>query len=331
VVKGVYLPSSPESVVIDIDYKSGRPLQSHAKAPFMATFRVIPADALDHEHKANDEKQKAKAIWKACMFKVGDDCRQDVLALQLIALFQNLFNNAGLDLYTFPYRVVATEPGCGVIEVVPGTISRDILGREKINSFYTYFIHKYGNEDSAGFQLARKNFIKSMAAYSVIVYLLTLRDRHNGNIMIDDVGHIVHIDFGFILGISPGGVVFNDIIKSGFETSPFLLKKEMIQIMGGNSDAEPFKWFAELVVRGYLAARPYCEQIVQMVTLMIESGLPCFFRGEETIKRLRERFQPDLSERKAAEFMMDKVKKSYENPLTTAYDVFQNLQNQIPY
>ncbi len=28
---GVYLPSNPESIVVDIEYKSGRPLQSHAK------------------------------------------------------------------------------------------------------------------------------------------------------------------------------------------------------------------------------------------------------------------------------------------------------------
>ena len=28
---GVYLPSNPEGKVVDIDYKSGKPLQSHAK------------------------------------------------------------------------------------------------------------------------------------------------------------------------------------------------------------------------------------------------------------------------------------------------------------
>ena len=37
---GVYLPSNPDGVVIDINRKLGRPLQSHAKAPFMATFKI---------------------------------------------------------------------------------------------------------------------------------------------------------------------------------------------------------------------------------------------------------------------------------------------------
>jgi len=62
-------------------------------------------------------------------------------------------------------------------------------------------------------------------------------------------------DFGFILGISPGGVVFNDILTAGFETSPFVLKREMVQIMGGSLESAPFQWFTQLVVKGFLAAR----------------------------------------------------------------------------
>src|SRR5947207_5933115 len=113
---GVYLPSNPDGEVIGIDRKSGRPLQSHAKAPFMATFKIRRVQQLSNgeETLVNGEADEGEAItevMQSAIFKVGDDCRQDVLALQLISCFRNIFNSVGLDLYLFPYRVTATAPG----------------------------------------------------------------------------------------------------------------------------------------------------------------------------------------------------------------------------
>ncbi|KAI8636242.1 hypothetical protein BD408DRAFT_487034 [Parasitella parasitica] len=326
---GVYLPSNPDGHVVDINRNSGRPLQSHAKAPFMATFLIEKkAENLNEIQskliKPSDESEDCKRttqIWQGAIFKVGDDCRQDVLALQLIAVFKNIFTSIGLDLYVNPYRVVATAPGRGVIDVIPRSISRDQLGREKVNSLYDYFVAKYGGPESIHFQRARTNFVQSVAAYSVISYLLQIKDRHNGNIMLDDDGHIIHIDFGFIFDIAPGGI--------GFESSPFKLTAEMIQVMGGGSEEQAFKQFSELVIKAYLASRPYAELIMQLVSLMLQSGLPCF-KGE-TIKRMRTRFQLDKTDRAAADFMLMRIKDSFANQRTVLYDYFQKLTNGIPY
>ncbi|CAJ2501429.1 Uu.00g042820.m01.CDS01 [Anthostomella pinea] len=327
---GVYLPSNPDGVVIGIDRKSGKPLQSHAKAPFMATFRIKKAkggveeteDVAQEMNKTGEQPADTMIeVWQSAIFKVGDDCRQDVLALQMIAAFRGIFHNVGLDVYVFPYRVTATAPGCGVIDVLPNSISRDMVGREAVNGLYEYFISKYGNEDSLRFQHARNNFVKSMAAYSIISFILQFKDRHNGNIMIDDAGHILHIDFGFCFDIAPGGVKF--------ERAPFKLTNEMLLVMGGSTDHQAFKWFEELCVKAFLACRPYADKLSQMVLLMMGSGLPCF--KPETVTHFRQRFVLERNEREAAEFVRDLVKKSAGSYSTMVYDQFQLMTNGIPY
>jgi len=259
--------------------------------------------------------------WQAAIFKVGDDCRQDVLALQVIAMFKNVFEMIGLPLYLYPYRVTATGPGCGIIDVVPDATSRDEMGRAKINDLTAFFISKYGGFDTIPFQRARMNFIQSMAAYSLACYILQIKDRHNGNIMIDADGHIVHIDFGFLFDIGPGGVKF--------EPNSFKLTHEMITLMGGR-DSQGYALYQRLTVKGFLAIRPYADQIVEAVKLMLGTGFPSF-KGEPTIKRLRERFGLELSERLAADFMAGVIRNAQENMRSTVYDEFQRIQNGIPY
>lgn len=128
---------------------------------------------------------------------------------------------------------------------------------------------------------------------------------------------VLFLDFGFIFEISPGG-------DFGFEVAPFKLSTEMIDIMGGRPDAEvwlffclgcfsfsafslflffffmshllplhlsqPFKWFMEESTKAFLAVRPYTDSIISLVTLMLDTDLPCF--KKDTIEHLRQRLAP---------------------------------------
>lgn len=308
----LYLPTAPDKLVRGIQLDSGIPLQSAAKVPIMITFNV-----------ADKNGDPNNIVPQACIFKVGDDCRQDVLALQVIALLRDVFEAVGLNLYLFPYGVLPTGPGRGIIEVVPNTRSRNQMGEITDGGLYEIFQQDYGPVGSPSFEAAREMFMVSSAGYAVASLLLQPKDRHNGNLLFDSQGRLVHIDFGFILEISPGG-------NMRFESAQFKLSHEMTQLLdpSGSMKSETWTQFLSLCVKGYLAARQHMNGIITTVLLMVDSGLPCFSRGDP-IGNLRKRFHPEMNEREAANFMIKTCMDAYNKWTTAGYDLIQYMQQGI--
>lgn len=73
--------------------------------------------------------------------------------------------------------------------------------------------------------------------------------------------------------------------------------------------------------------RPYQDAIICLVSLMLDTGLPCF-RGQ-TIKQLRQRFTPSSNEKEAAKYMTEIVRKCYLSWWAKSYDAIQAAQQGI--
>jgi phosphatidylinositol 4-kinase len=101
----------------------------------------------------------------------------------------------------------------------------------------------------------------------------------------------------------------------------------MVLLMGGRY-SQGYALFVNLTVKAFLAIRPYAEQMSNTVHLMLGTGLPSF-KGEPTIRRLRERFALGLTERDAADFMMKVIKNAHENMRSTVYDEFQRVSRIV--
>lgn len=208
---------------------------------------------------------------------------------------------------------------------------------------------------SEAFIIAQRNFIQSCAAYCLVCYLIQVKDRHNGNILLHSDGHLIHIDFGFILSTSPRNL--------GFETSPFKLTPEFVEVMGG-SQSKQFQEFKTLILQGLIAARKHMEKIVNLVEIMLSgknflicyenfenyenfiltlenlfkncyyylyvigSQLPCFRSGgAATVQGLKNRFHLTLTEDQLRRHVEDLVEASIHSWSTKLYDRYQYFAN----
>jgi len=266
----------------------------------------------------------------AAIVKSGDSFLQERLALQLIAEMAAVFKEAGLPIRLCAYKVLIDSSLSGLIQAVPNAISIHTLksngssGSVTLSSLFGR-IHK-DNPDEL--DATRRRFANSLAGYSVVCYLMQIKDRHNGNILIDRQGNVVHIDFGFMLSNSPGQ-------NMNFEQAPFKLTSESVDFIGG-IDSPQWAYYQRLVVGGFLALRQQWQRVIQLVEMTLEShpDLPCFDslrEGRNVVEELVSRFCLDKSDEECEEHVMGLIEESVDHWTTWQYDSFQYMSNGILY
>jgi phosphatidylinositol 4-kinase len=65
----------------------------------------------------------------------------------------------------------------GLIEPILNAISLHQIKKNSKLSLRNYFLREFGTERSEQFLTAVRNFVQSCAAYSIICYLLQVKDR----------------------------------------------------------------------------------------------------------------------------------------------------------
>ncbi|CAD8089319.1 unnamed protein product [Paramecium sonneborni] len=252
------------------------------------------------------------------IIKGGDDLRQEMFAIQMMKQFNKIFKEAEVNLYLRPYQIIVTSANSGIVEYIPNTISIDGLKKMFGNGTKTLY-QIYQEIFGSVFEEAQKNFIESLASYSVFSYLMQVKDRHNGNLLIDDRGHIIHIDFGFLLQTSPGGV--------NFESAPFKLTQEYVELMMGK-ESDYFGYFKSLMTKGFLALKKYVIEIENFFKIMVEkSDLPCFANLD--LKLFTSRFQLNATDKEIMDLVDRLINQSLSSWRTAQYDNFQKRTNGI--
>ncbi|GKY92660.1 hypothetical protein MPSEU_000236000 [Mayamaea pseudoterrestris] len=192
------------------------------------------------------------AGWRLASFiiKAGEDIRREALVMQIITKLVSWFQEeipAEHRPYMRPYTIMCVGGDAGLLECLSDTKSVDEV-KKKVDGYTNlrdYFERAYGPptreqrgfgppstpraDDSITFEKAQDNFLRSLVGYSLVSYILQIKDRHNANILLDREGHIIHIDFGFVLGDTPK----MGMVPLFREKAPFKLSQEFWDVLGG--------------------------------------------------------------------------------------------------
>ncbi|XP_031656916.1 phosphatidylinositol 4-phosphate 3-kinase C2 domain-containing subunit alpha-like [Oncorhynchus kisutch] len=258
------------------------------------------------------------------MFKVGEDLRQDMLALQMIRIMDRIWLQEGLDLRIVNFKCISTGKDKGMVELVPSSDTlRKIQAEYGVTGSFkdkplAEWLRKY-NPAEDEYEKASENFIYSCAGCCVATYVLGICDRHNDNIMLRSTGHMFHIDFGKFLGHAQ---MFGSFKR---DRAPFVLTSDMAYVInGGERPTSRFQLFVDLCSQAYNLIRKHSGLFLNLLSLMTLSGLP-ELTGAQDLKYVYDALQPQTTDAEATIFFTRLIETSLGSVATKFNFFIHNL------
>nr|XP_005159362.2 phosphatidylinositol 4-phosphate 3-kinase C2 domain-containing subunit alpha isoform X1 [Danio rerio]XP_005159363.2 phosphatidylinositol 4-phosphate 3-kinase C2 domain-containing subunit alpha isoform X1 [Danio rerio] len=258
------------------------------------------------------------------MFKVGEDLRQDMLALQMIRIMDRIWLQEGLDLRIVNFKCISTGKDKGMVELVPSSetlrkiqVEYGVTGSFKDKPLAEW-LRKY-NPAEDEYEKASENFIYTCAGCCVATYILGICDRHNDNIMLRSTGHMFHIDFGKFLGHAQMIGSFKR------DRAPFVLTSDMAYVInGGERPTSRFQLFVDLCSQAYNLIRKHSNLFLNLLSLMTQSGLP-ELTGVQDLKYVYDALQPQTTDAEATIFFTRLIESSLGSVATKFNFFIHNL------
>lgn len=301
------LPVDPLVKVSGINYKTIEVKRS-AEAPIVVTCTgVVREEDEDADVvallegttdvpglKRSGRRRRSQKIPQYRLMYKRDDLRKDAIVQNIInVMYQILKQETRLDIPLVTYRVVPTSSFDGLIEIVENAHTLYSIIRDHgsiMNFLHHYNGHRTLSEISSSFR-------ESLAAYTVITFLLGVGDRHADNVMLTKDGILFHIDYGFILGKDPKPL-----------QPPMRLDHYMIEALGGTQTPQ-FEQFKKLCVIAFNCLRRHVSLFMIMLTLVVKAipeitDFGMNYTQSDLEAFVVERFLPGQSDDEAATALM---------------------------
>lgn len=287
--------------------------------------------------------------WRLASFimKAGEDIRREALVMQIISKLNDWFES---DIPEYhrphmrPYTIMCVGGDAGIVECLADAKSVDEVKKntDGFLSLRDYFERAYGSPNSHGsqyqnqtpgrtkilsFEEAQDNFLRSLVGYSLICYILQIKDRHNANILMDREGNIIHIDFGFVLGDTPKMCK----VPIFSEKAPFKLSDEYWEVLGGWNTKQGGLGvrFCHMFEHAFACAAAHTDEIAALVEAtmltMTQSPRQARSMANGVRNRLKMRGPPGSNEQKS--FIMELVNAARTSMGTATYDWLQRNMN----